>query len=40
MSKQKKKGKQDDRILKGIILLTAILNLIRAAIDLIAQLIE
>lgn len=40
MSKKKKNGKQDDRTIKAIILLTAILNLVRALIDLISKLTE
>ena len=39
MSRKKKNGKQD-KALQAIILLTAILNLIRAIADLISRLIE
>ncbi len=40
MSRKKKNGKQDDRLTKIIILLTAILNLIISLITLISKLIE
>lgn len=38
MGKKKKTGKQDEKFLKTIILLTAILNLIKALIDFISKL--
>lgn len=40
MSRKKKNGKQDDRLTKILILLTAILNLIISLITLISKLIE
>lgn len=40
MSGKKKNGKQDDRLTKILILLTAILNLIISLITLISKLIE
>lgn len=40
MSRKKKNGKQDDRLTKIIILLTAILNLIISLVTLIGKLIE
>ena len=39
MARQKKKGNQD-KTLKNLVLVTAILNLIRSLIDLINKLLE
>ncbi len=40
MSKAKKNGNQDDSATKRLILITAILNLIKALVDLIGKLLE
>lgn len=40
MNKEKKNGEQYDVLTKRLVLLTAILNLIKAAFDLIGRLLE
>lgn len=40
MSQRKKKGRNQDKALQAIVLITAILNLIKALIDLISRLME
>ena len=40
MSRKKKKGDKNDLVAKAFVLITAILNLIRAVLDLIERLLE